>query len=137
MKPFLIRLCCTALCWLLATGTFALAQETPQRTDMPNRMGIHTWFIIGVVGAFLAWCISYAIQLQKEALERQQGRGALQKEKDRLLDKIADLEARKEAGQITEQRYKHELREARFHLARVLERINQTEAALKSEKKSS
>src|SRR5688572_30549614 len=131
MKLLLTRLALAALLCLFVTATVAVAQEGPQRLNMPNRMNTHTWFIIGVVGAFLAWCISYAVQMQKEALERKKDRGGLQKQKEELLDKIADLEAQKEAGQITDQRYRHELREARFHVSKIIEKMNQPEAAPK------
>ena len=58
----------------------AIAQDEsgPREIQLPNPMGAHTWFIIVAVGAFLAWCISYVLQLQKERLSSQQpGRGSL------------------------------------------------------------
>ena len=113
---------------LLASAVPALAQEGPRSVDLPNAMDIHTWFIIGSTGAFLAWCISYALQLHKEAVERQKGRGNLLEQKTELLNKIADLETRKESAAITDQRYKHEMRELRFRLTRVLEKIAHPEA---------
>jgi hypothetical protein len=99
-------------------------------------MTIHTWFIIGVVGAFLCWCISYALQMQREALERKKDRTDVLRQKEELLDQIADLETRKEAGEVTDQRYKHELKELRFRLAKVLDKIARPEPQ-KSAKKSS
>ncbi len=122
MKRYLVPL------WLLATASSAFAQEGPRSIDLPNEMNLHTWFIIGAVGAFLAWCLSYAIQLHKEALELQKGRGHLLGQKDDILNRIADLENQKESAKITDQRYKHEMRELRFRLAKVLEKIAHPEA---------
>ena len=113
-----------------------MAQEGPRSVDLPNRMTVHTWFIIGVVGAFLAWSISYAIQLQKDAIQRVKSRTDLVKQKEELLDQIAALEERKEAGEVTDQKYKHELKELRFRLGKLLEKISSPPAP-KSAKKSS
>jgi hypothetical protein len=104
--------------------------------EVPNPMSLHNWFIIGAVGAFLVWSISYAIQLQKEAIERKKDRSDLSKQREQLLDSIAELENKKEAGQITDQKYKHELKELRFRLSKVLEKIANPEAQ-KSAKKTS
>ena len=119
----------------LMTATTAFAQDA-RSVELPNAMNIHTWFIIGAAGAFLAWCISYAIQLQREALERKTDRGDLRKQKEELFDKLATLETQKEAGQISEQRYKHEHKELRFRLAKILEQIANLEGQ-KSAKKTS
>jgi hypothetical protein len=136
MKPLATRLLVIAPLGLLMLTAPVLAQEGPRSVDLPNRMTVHTWFIIGVVGAFLAWSISYAVQLQKEAIQRAKSRTDLSKEKEDLLDQIADLEERKEAGQVTDQKYKHELKELRFRLGKVLEKIS-SPATPKSAKKSS
>lgn len=98
-------------------------QEGAKPLEVPNAMGAHTWFIILAVGAFLAWSISYSLQLQKEALARRKGREELVKRKEELLDQIADLEARKEAGAIGEQRYKQELKDLKFRLSKILEKL--------------
>src|SRR5262245_41326362 len=136
MKPHATRLFVTASLGLLIVTSSVMAQEGPRSVDLPNRMTIHTWFIIGVVGAFLAWCISYAIHLQREAIERARSRTDLTKQKEELLDQIATLEERKEAGQVTDQKYKHELKELRFRLGKVLEKIA-SPATPRSAKKSS
>ena len=99
------------------------AQEEGARTaDVPNAMGVHTWFIILAVGAFLLWSISYSLQLHKEALARKKGRENLTRRKEELIDRIADLEARKEAGAVPEKKYKQEMKDLRFQLAKVLEK---------------
>lgn len=85
-------------------------------------MGAHTWFIILAVGAFLAWCISYSLELHKEALARKKGRDELNQRREQLLDQIADLEARKEAGAVTEQKYKQELKDLKFRLSKLLDK---------------
>ena len=108
---------------LFASSTPVFAQEGPRSIDLPNGMDIHTWFIIGSTGAFFAWSISYALQLHREAVERQKGRGDLLEQKNDLLNRIAELETRKESAGITDQRYKHEMRELRFRLMKVLEKI--------------
>ncbi len=102
-----------------------LAQDEGARTaDVPNAMGAHTWFIILAAGAFLAWSISYSLQLHREALARRKGREDLAKRKDGLIDQIADLEAQKEAGAISEKRYKQDLKGLKFQLTKVLEKLS-------------
>src|SRR5436190_19606195 len=100
-----------------------LAQDEGARTaDVPNAMGAHTWFIILAIGAFLLWSISYSLQLHKEALERKKGRENLVRRKEEIIDKIADLEAQKEAGSIAEKKYKQELKDLKFQLSKILEK---------------
>src|SRR5438128_3088264 len=94
-----------------------------QTADVPNAMGAHTWFIIVAVGAFLLWSISYSLQLHKEALARKKGRENLARRKDELIDQIAELEAQKEAGTIPEKKFKQELKDLKFQLAKVLEKL--------------
>jgi hypothetical protein len=103
----------------------AAAQDEsgPREVDLPNPMSAHTWFIILAVGAFLAWCISYALQLQKERLNTQPRRGSLLRQKDELLDRLAELEAQKEAGTITPQRYEKEFRKAKGRLSEIIGRL--------------
>src|SRR5712692_3699883 len=94
-----------------------LAQDEGARTaDVPNAMGPHTWFIILAVGAFLAWSISYSLQLHKEAIARRKGREDLAKRKEEVIDQIADLEAQKEAGAVNERKYKQDLKDLKFQL---------------------
>ena len=101
-----------------------LAQDDSARTaDVPNAMGAHTWFIILIVGAFLAWSISYSLQLHKEALARRKGREDLARRKEELIDQIAELEAQKEAGAIPEKKYKQDLKDLKFQLSKVLEKL--------------
>jgi hypothetical protein len=100
------------------------AQEEGARTaDVPNAMGAHTWFIIAAVGAFLLWSISYSLQLHKEALARKKGRENLARRKDELIDQIAELEAQKEAGTVSEKKFKQELKDLKFQLSKVLEKL--------------
>ncbi|HYR42057.1 MAG TPA: hypothetical protein VER98_03470 [Terriglobia bacterium] len=94
-----------------------------QTADVPNAMGAHTWFVILAVGAFLLWSISYSLQLHKEALARRKGRDELLRHKELLLDQIADLEAQKESGALAEKRYKQNLKDLKFRLAKVLEKM--------------
>ena len=102
-----------------------LAQDQGASTaDVPNAMGAHTWFVIIAVGAFLLWCISYSLQLHKELLSRKRGREELVRAKDELIDRIANLEAEKEAGTIAEKKYKQDLKELKFQLSKVLERLS-------------
>jgi hypothetical protein len=100
-----------------------LAQDEGVRTaDVPNAMGAHTWFIIAFVGAFLLWSISYSLQLHKEAVARKKGREDVSKRKDELIDRIAELESKKESGTLDEKKYKQELKELKFQLSRILEK---------------
>jgi hypothetical protein len=100
-----------------------LVQEGARTSRVPNAMGAHTWFVILVVGAFLAWSISYSLQLHKEALARKKGRQELVQRKEELIDQIADLELRMETGAITEGKYKQELKELKFRLSKLLEKL--------------
>ena len=101
-----------------------LAQDEAARTaDVPNAMGAHTWFVIIAVGAFLLWCLSYSLQLHKEALARRKGREDLVRRKQELIDKIADLEAEKRAQTIPEKKYKQDLKDLKFQLSRILEKL--------------
>jgi hypothetical protein len=86
-------------------------------------MGAHTWFIIATVGAFLAWSISYSLQLQKEAATRRKGRESLNQRKEELLVQIADLEERRKSGSISEQRYKRDYKELKHRLSKILEKL--------------
>src|SRR5437773_12448016 len=97
--------------------------EGAQTADVPNAMGAHTWFIIIAVGAFLLWSISYSLQLHREAVGRRKGRDELLRRKEELLDQIARLEEEKESGAIAEKKYKQDLRDLKFHLSKILEKL--------------
>ena len=97
--------------------------EGATTADVPNAMGVHTWFIIIAVGAFLLWCVSYSLQLHKEALARRKGREELVRRKEELIDRIAELEAQKEAGTVKEKQYKQDLKDLKFQLSKILERL--------------
>jgi hypothetical protein len=101
-----------------------LLQEGSPTTEVPTAMGAHTWFIILATGAFLAWSISYSLQLHKEALARKKGREELVKRKGELIDQIAELESRRESGDITEQKYKQEFKDLKFRLSKILEKLD-------------
>jgi hypothetical protein len=113
----------SAICSLLLCAT-AFAQEGPRSEEVSNAMGAHTWFIILAVGAFLAWSISYSLQLQKEALKRKKGREDLVHRRDELLTEIANLEARKESGAVSEQRYKQDFKDLKYRLAKIIEKLS-------------
>jgi hypothetical protein len=101
-----------------------LAQDEAARTaDVPNAMGAHTWFVIIAVGAFLIWCLSYSLQLHKEALARKKGLEYLVRRKQELIEKIADLEAEKRAPTIAEKKYKQDLKDLKFQLSKILEKL--------------
>ena len=100
MKRFsLARIQTTSLRILLLLGTvqiaFAQDDTAPHSTEVPNPMGIHTWFIISAVGAFLAWSISYSLQLQKEALLKRNSRENLVLRKNQYLEKLSLNEDKK------------------------------------------
>ena len=103
-----------------------LQGERTRTVDVPNAMGAHTWFIILAVGAFLLWSLSYSIELHKEALARKKGREDLVRRKEELIDQIANLETQKESGAIAEKKYKQDLKDLKFHLAKVLEKLGTT-----------
>ena len=98
-----------------------LLQEEAAPVKTSNAMATHNWFIILAVGAFLLWSISYSLHLQKEAVKRKKGREDLLHRKETLLDKIADLEGQKEAGKISDRKFKDELKELRFQLSRIMD----------------
>ena len=101
---------------------FLVQDEGPRTADVNNAMGAHTWFIIAIIGAFLLWSLSYSLQLHKEALARKKGREDVAKRKDELIDRIAELDSKKETGSIDEKKYKQELKELKFQLSKVLEK---------------
>jgi hypothetical protein len=118
----------TLLASLAVNPVGVLAQdEGPRFITLPNPMAAHTWFIIAAVGAFLAWCISYVLQFRRNKASEKGGdkakRAALLHEKDALLDRIAELEAQKEAGDIPGPRYEKEFKKARAKLSEVLGRL--------------
>jgi len=121
-----------ALACVLPITVLAQEQEGPREIHLPNPMGPHTWFIIIAIGAFLAWCISYVLQLQKEKLSGRSGRpsgnspadrGSLLRRKEELLDQLAELESQKEAGTISSQRYEKEFSKAKGRLSEIMGRL--------------
>lgn len=101
----------------------AAQDDGPKTADVPNAMGAHTWFVIFAVGAFLLWSISYSLQLHKEALAKRKGRDDLVRRRQELIDSIADLEEQKEAGAIAEKKYKQDLKDLKFQLAKVVDKL--------------
>ena len=119
----IIRIAAVLAC-VLSPVVMAAQDEGPREIELPNPMGAHTWFIIIAVGAFLAWCISYVLQLQKEKLTSSQPqRTILLRQKEELLDRLAELESQKEAGTISAQRYEKEFRKAKGRLSEVIGRL--------------
>ncbi|MBI2149588.1 MAG: hypothetical protein HYU27_03145 [Acidobacteria bacterium] len=101
-----------------------LAQDDgPQTAEVPNAMGAHTWFIIIAIGAFLAWSISYSLQLHREALARKKGREDLVQRREEILDQIAELEEQKEAGKVADRKYKQDLKDLKFRLSKVIDKM--------------
>jgi uncharacterized membrane protein YccC len=92
-------------------------------------MGIHTWFIIGAVGALLAWSISYSLQRQKEAIQRRESREGLLRRKESYLNEIAELESRKEEGTISESQYRRQFNNTKIRLQKVLKQLEQMREA--------
>ena len=117
---------------LLAPAIALSQQEGPRDVQLPNPMGAHTWFIILSVGAFLAWCISYVLEIQKERLKGKPHRGSLLRQKEELLDRLAQLESQKEAGAIALPRYEKEFKKTRNRLSDVLSRLAQNQDAPES-----
>ena len=111
---------------LIATAAVAVAQEeesAPRSVEVANPMGAHTWFIIVAVGVFLAWCISYCLQVQKENLRRKPARDEFLRQKDQWLDRIAELESQRDAGTISADKFEREFKKARSRLSDVLSRL--------------
>ena len=129
--PARIRAALLTAMWTMTTAATVFAQDdsAPHSAEVANPMGIHTWFVIVIVGAFLAWSISYSLQMQKEALRKRSSREGLLLLKNQYLDQLADLESRRQAGKISEQRYKREYNNGRLRLAKVLEKIEETRDA--------
>jgi hypothetical protein len=110
-------------CALLPVAAMAQDEQGPRDVQLPNPMGAHTWFIIIAVGAFLAWCISYVLQLQKEKVASLPERSSLLRQKEELLDRLVELESQKEAGTISVQRYEKEFRKAKGRLSAIIGRL--------------
>jgi hypothetical protein len=113
---------------LLVFAAPAFAQENPQPINIPNTMEPHTWFIIFAVGAFLVWCISYTIQVQKEAVAKKKSRDDLLQQKEELLDQMAELENRREINQIPDAQYRKQMKDLRRSIAKVVEDLGQPES---------
>jgi len=125
-NQFRLRSVCWTALWLIcAIPVFAQDDNTPRSAVVPSPMGIHTWFIIFAVGAFLAWCISYSLQLQKEALKRRTSREGLMLRRNQYMEELAELESQREADTISEQRFKRLYINTKLRLAKVLEQIGQ------------
>ena len=92
--------------FLCACASSAFAQDSPSLTTVPNPMGAHTFFIIAAIGAFLLWCISYTLQVQKESLAKKKGRDDLLRQKEDLLNRIANLEDRRETNAVPDPQYR-------------------------------
>lgn len=110
---------------LLISARHSVAQEGSRVTEVPNPMGVHTWFIILVVGSFLAWAISYSLQIQNESLSKKKGREGLLQQKEALLDQIAILETKRELNAISDQQYKQQMKDMRHRLSRVLDKLKE------------
>jgi hypothetical protein len=108
---------------LLAPAAALAQEEGPRTVEVANPMGAHTPFIIFAVGALLLWAISYVLELQREAVGRNKGRQDLLGTKERLLDRMAELESAYEAGSIPEPRYRKQRRDLRRQLSSTLERL--------------
>lgn len=110
---------------ILSCAAAASAQDDlgPRDIDVPNPMGFHTWFIILAGGAFLAWCISYCLQLQKESLQRKPRRSDYLRQKEQILDRLAELETQLEQGVLSKERYDREFRKGKSRLSQVLSRL--------------
>lgn len=125
MKLLARQLFCAAVSLLLSSAAAFAQQEAIRTVELPNPMTAHTWFIIAAIGAFLLWCISYALQLQKEVLAKKKGRDTLLKQRDALLDDIAHLEDRRETNQVADPQYRRELKRLRQNLTKVMEALGQ------------
>ena len=129
-----LRGLCGAAAVSLTFSALAHAQEPPGIRDVKiqNPMGTHTWFIILAVGVFLAWCISYCLQAQKESLSRRPRRAEFLRRKEQLLDRLAELESQKESGAIGKDQYEREFKKARSRLSEVLDHLKGTAGAEES-----
>jgi len=127
-NQFRLRSACWTALWMLCTSpVFAQDDNTPRSAVVPSPMGIHNWFIIAVVGAFLAWCISYSLQLQKEALKRRTSREGLILRRNQYTKELVELESQREAGTISEQRFRRLYVNTKLRLTKVIEQIGQLE----------
>jgi len=127
-NQFRLRSACWTAFWMLCSSpAFSQDDNTPRSAVVPSPMGIHTWFIIVVVGAFLAWCISYSLQIQKEALKRRTSREGLTMRKNLYLKELAELESQREAGTISDQRFKRLYVNTRLRLTKVIAELAQAE----------
>ena len=92
--------------------------------SVPNPMAAHNAFIILITAASLAWAASFSLQFMKERKQRQQGRSAILKVRESLLDEITKLEISIESGTITKDKHEKRLSEMRRQLSRVAEKLH-------------
>ena len=116
----------TALALISLFESAATAQAV---REIPNAMANHTRFIIVIAVAFLAWAVSFSITTMKGRQSGRRERQLLLERRESLLDKIAELEADKEAGNVPDNRYKARMKTLRNDLASVLERLRQSRSA--------
>ena len=64
-----------------------------------------------------------SFSFRRETEQQATRRGSLLRQKDELLDRLAELESQKEAGTITAQRYEKEFRKAKSRLSEILGRL--------------
>lgn len=119
-------------CFVVVLFGFALAQPAGAQgpIEVPNAMAAHTFFIILITAAFLAWAASFSIQIMKGRTHRQ-NREALLKCKETVLDQITELETAPESGTINKGVRKRRMKELRGELTRVLERLGRASKATK------
>jgi hypothetical protein len=122
------------LAWALVPLSAFAQEEGPREIQLPNPMGAHTWFIIIAVGAFLAWCISFALQLQRERLtgHTRPQRESLLRRKEELLNSLAKLESQKDAGNVAQSRYEKDFKKLRSQLSDVLGRLKSRQNSTES-----
>jgi hypothetical protein len=108
----------------LKTLLLLLVQDDGARTaDVANAMGAHTWFIIIAIGAFLLWCISYSLQLHKEALpgERAVRTWCAEGRTDRQDCGLGSAEG---FGRYPGEKYKQDVKDLKFQLSKVIEKLS-------------
>jgi ABC-type transport system involved in cytochrome bd biosynthesis fused ATPase/permease subunit len=108
---------------VLAILVRALPVHAQSVQEIPNAMSAHTVFIIVITAAFLTWAASFSLYALKERTNKQKERQILGTLREKILDELAEVETAREAGAISEGRYKNRFKTLRGDLSRVIDKL--------------
>lgn len=106
--------------------TLAAATPALPQTPIPNPMASHTVFILGLVGAFLAWAASFSFHTMAKTRSKKEDIATLRARRERVLDALAEAETARESGALSPEAWERRHRELRSELARVVAKLGKS-----------